>query len=99
MKKLISFLLNEKRTRETSGRVKKYTLALSIVLIVTLVTIVTVQARGTAPFRFSLVPASNTIATCLPHAAGTVTVLPKEDRLGVDTLDLKTEGLPAQTSF
>src|SRR4029079_7619199 len=55
--------------------------------------------EGPVPFRFNLVPASDTIATCLPNAAGTVTVLPKEESRGVDTLDLKAEGLPRNTTF
>jgi hypothetical protein len=46
-----------------------------------------------------LTPANDTIAACLPHAAATVIVLPKEEGRGVDTLDLKAEGLPPNTSF
>jgi hypothetical protein len=36
---------------------------------------------------------------CLPHASAAVAILPKEDSRGVDTLDLKAEGLPPHTTF
>lgn len=45
---------------------------------------------------FDLVPRN---ATCLPDAAGHVTVFHKEDSLGVDTLHLRVSGLPANTDF
>jgi hypothetical protein len=35
----------------------------------------------------------------MPDAAATVTVFPKEDVRGVDTLDLKAEGLQPNTTF
>jgi hypothetical protein len=54
------------------------------------------QAHGAEPFRFNLVATS---ATCFPDASARVTVLPKEEVRGVDTLDLKAEGLPPNTSF
>ena len=56
----------------------------------------TAQAHSEEPFRFSLVATST---TCFPNASATVTVLPKEEVRGVDTLDLKAEGLPPNTSF
>jgi hypothetical protein len=40
-----------------------------------------------------------TSTTCFPNASATVTVLPKEEERGVDTLDLKAERLPPNTSF
>jgi hypothetical protein len=56
----------------------------------------TAQAESAEPFRFSLVATST---TCFANASATVTVLPKEEVRGVDTLDLKAEGLPPNTSF
>ena len=58
-----------------------------------------VQAQGQAPFRFDLVPASAAIGSCLPDAKATVTVLPKSDTRGVDTLQVNAEGLPPNTDF
>ena len=57
------------------------------------------HAQGLRPSRFNLVPASAAIATCLPNAAATVTVFPREDVRGVDTLDLHAEGLRPNTTF
>jgi len=57
------------------------------------------HAQGLKPFSFNLVPASDPIATCLPNAAATVTVFPKEESRGVDTLDLHAEGLRPNTTF
>jgi hypothetical protein len=54
---------------------------------------------GQAPFRFELVPATPVIAACLPNAAAKITVFPKSDTRGVDTLDVKAEGLPPNTDF
>jgi hypothetical protein len=51
------------------------------------------------PSRFDLVPASDAIAACLPDAAATVTVFPREDERGVDTLDLHAQGLRPNTTF
>jgi hypothetical protein len=56
-------------------------------------------AHAQGPSRFDLVPASNPIATCLPNAAATVAVFPREDIRGVDTLDLHAEGLRPNTTF
>ena len=67
-------------------------------LLSTLVT-QTAHAQDQKPSRFNLVPASNAIATCLPNAAATVTVSPREDVRGVDTLDLHAEGLRPNTTF
>src|SRR5438094_9002216 len=57
------------------------------------------HAQGPVPSRFNLVPASGPIAACLPNAAATVTVFPREDVRGVDTLDLHAEGLRPNTTF
>src|SRR6266550_6371181 len=60
---------------------------------------VAADAQGLGPSRFNLVPASGPIAACLPNAAATVTVFPREDVRGVDTLDLHAEGLRPHTTF
>src|SRR5213596_4057268 len=60
---------------------------------------VTAHAQGLRPSRFDLVPASDPIAACLPNAAATVAVFPREDIRGVDTLDLHAEGLRPNTTF
>ena len=57
------------------------------------------HAQGSRPSRFNLVPASDPIAACLPNAAATVAVFPREDIRGVDTLDLHAEGLRPNTTF
>jgi hypothetical protein len=59
------------------------------------------QARHLLPSRFDLVPASDAIANCesMPNPAATVTVFPREDSRGVDTLDLHAEGLRPNTTF
>src|SRR5438552_7860475 len=62
---------------------------------------VAAHAQGLRPSRFNLVPASDAIAGCreFQNAAATVTVFPKEDVRGVDTLDLHAEGLRPNTTF
>src|SRR5882724_3616063 len=59
----------------------------------------TAHAQGPRPFSFNLVPASDPIATCLPNATARVTVFPREENRGVDTLDLRAEGLRPNTTF
>jgi len=59
----------------------------------------TVHAQGLRPFSFNLVPASDPIATCLPNATARVTVFPKEEIRGLDTLDLHAAGLRPNTTF
>ena len=56
-------------------------------------------AHALSTISFSLVPASAAVAKCLPDATGDVTVLHKEDILGVDTLHVDVSGLPANTDF
>ncbi len=48
---------------------------------------------------FDLVPASSTIQTCLPNASAHVTVFLKDQIRGLDTLEIKADGLPPNTSF
>lgn len=74
---------------------KVLVIALSLTFLFTL----GAQAQGLQPEHFNLVPASAAIANCLPNATADVTVFPKSDALGVDTLDLKASGLPANTDF
>jgi hypothetical protein len=53
--------------------------------------------RATEPgSSFVLVPVN---ASCLPAATGRATVFLREDRLGVDTLQLDVSGLPSNTGF
>ena len=57
-------------------------------------------AHALTTISFSLAPASAGVAKCLqPNAKADVTVLHKEDTLGVDTLHLDARGLPADTDF
>ena len=56
-------------------------------------------AHALMTISFRLVPASAAVATCLPEATGNVTVLHKEDILGVDTLHLNVSGLSTNTDF
>ena len=60
---------------------------------------ITAHAQDNAPRTFTLTQASNAVANCLPNATATVNFFPREDVRGVDTLDLKAEGLPAGTTF
>ena len=62
---------------------------------------VAAHAQGPRPFTFDLVPASDAIANCtsMPKPVATVTVFPREDSRGVDTLDLHAEGLRPNTTF
>ena len=56
-------------------------------------------AHALTTISFRLVPASVAVASCLPDATGDVTVLHKEDILGVDTLHLNASGLSTNTEF
>src|SRR6266513_4410294 len=56
-------------------------------------------AAHAEPFGFNLVPASDPIAACLPDASARVTVFPREEIRGVDTLELRAHGLRPNTSF
>ena len=56
-------------------------------------------AHALTAISFHLTPASAGVASCLQGAKVDVTVLHKEDTLGVDTLQLDARGLPADTDF
>src|SRR5262245_12228467 len=71
-------------------------------LLSTLVPVIqTAHAQDLRPFSFDLVPASDAIAGCtsMPNPAATVSVFPREDIRGVDTLDLHASGLRPNTTF
>ena len=69
---------------------------LSLPILTGLVFTATDHAQSAEPFRFNL---SATSTTCFSSASATVTVFPKEEGRGVDTLDLQAKGLPPNTSF
>ena len=57
-------------------------------------------AHALTTISFNLAPASAGVAKCLqPNTKADVTVLHKEDTLGIDTLHLDARGLPADTDF
>jgi len=86
-------------TKGAANQVKKLTLALSIT-IAGLILVFTAQARDHEERNtFQLVPAADLIAACLPNATATVTVFAGDESRGVDTLDLRAEGLRPNTSF
>ena len=79
---------------------KRFLLSVGFAAIAMTLTLVNSRAQGNSnKINFDLVPASTTIQTCLPNASARVTVFLKDEIRGVDTLDLKTEGLPPNTSF
>jgi hypothetical protein len=82
-----------------SGGIMKRNLLLAIMSILVLAPVAAFAEDGQEPFRFDLTPASPAIANCLPNATARITVFPKADSRGVDTLDVKAEGLPANTDF
>jgi hypothetical protein len=84
-----------------NSSIKRHCLSLAIVTfgLTLILNSPAAHAQGLRPSRFNLVPASAAIASCLPNAAATVTVFPKEDVRGVDTLDLHAEGLRPNTTF
>lgn len=59
------------------------------------------KPEGLTPNTFELVAASDAIAGCreFENAAATATVFPNEDIRGVDTLDLRAQGLRPNTTF
>ena len=100
MNTLKKFLLGANSIKRlAASRARKHRLVVPIVIVTGLILIVTVQAQSPAPYKFNLVPASDAIKTCLPNASATVMVFPKGELRGVDTLDLKAEGLPPNTTF
>ena len=50
-------------------------------------------AQERKPLRFELLPPAGTIANCIPNGRAEVTVFPKEEINGTDTLQLKASGL------
>src|SRR4029434_858479 len=82
-------------------KIKMTQLAVALMLVTLGLTVP--YARGVAhaltTISFHLAPASAGVASCLSDAKGDVTVLHKEDTLGVDTLHLDVRGLPADTDF
>ena len=91
------FLLDE-GTKRKANYLKRYRLAV-FTAIIGLMLILTASAQSPAPFSFTLTPPAGAISNCLPNATANVTVFPKQERRGVDTLDLKAAGLPANTEF
>jgi hypothetical protein len=96
------------RMQAAESHVKGYRFAVSLTLIsmVVMIFLFTVQAQNPHPPKFNLVPAADAIATCLPNASARVVVTSRDDIRGsrddvkgVDTLDLRAEGLPANTRF
>ena len=83
-----------------SNRLKRYWLAVPMAII-GLMFILPAFAQDHEPLSFTLGPASDAITkpSCLPNATAKVTFFPKEEIRGVDTLDLKAEGLSANTTF
>ena len=99
MNKFKSLLPNVNGIKQAAKNcLQGYRLAAPIAII-GLTLILTAHAQNSATRSISLAPASDTIAACLPNAAARVTVFPREDNRGVDTLDLKAEGLPPNTTF
>jgi hypothetical protein len=86
--------------------VSKYRLVLPVALI-GLMLILTASAQkedqATAhedgALKFRLTPPAGQVAGCFSNASARVTVFPREEKRGVDTLDLKAEGLPPHTEF
>jgi hypothetical protein len=83
---------------KTTGRMARLIIPVPAVLFA-LTLIFTARAQNHAPAIFDLTPPAGAVANCLPNAVARVLVFPKEQRLGVDSLDLKAEGLPANTTF
>ena len=78
---------------------KRYRVAVPLLIITGFMLFFTAQAQNAVPFRFSLAPASDQGTACLAVATATLSVFPKEAFPGVDTLDLETEGLLPDTTF
>ena len=101
MNRFKNVLVATNSPRQAAGnRLKRYWLA-GPIAIIGLMFILTAYAQDHEPLTFNLVPASDAIknSSCLPNATAKVTFFPKEEIRGVDTLDLKAEGLAANTTF
>src|SRR5712691_3597912 len=79
---------------------KRFLFLSAVTAVVAALCLVTSGAQGNnEKISFDLVPASSTIQTCLPNASAHVTVFLKDQIRGLDTLELKADGLPPNTSF
>jgi hypothetical protein len=80
-----------------NSSIKRHCLSLAIVTFgLTLILKPTAaHAQGEEPSSFHL----DAIAPCLANAVAKVTVFPKEETRGVDTLELRAHGLPPNTTF
>src|SRR5262249_51894332 len=61
--------------------------------------VLTAYTQNRAPLSFTLTAASKAVANCLPDLTARVTVSPKEDSRGGDTLGVKVEELSANATF
>ena len=76
--------------------IKRHCLSLAIVTFgLTLSLKPAAHAQGEEPSSFHL----EAIAPCLANAVAKVTVFPREENHGVDTLELRAHGLPPNTTF
>jgi hypothetical protein len=93
--------------QKVKNLVSKYRLVLPVAIIgLLLILTASAQKEDTATtthedgaLKFRLAPPAGQVAGCFPNATARVTVFPREERRGVDTLDLKAEGLPPHTEF
>ena len=80
-----------------NSSIKRHCLSLAIVTfgLTLILKPAAARAQGEEPSSFNL----DAIAPCLTNAVAKVTVFPKEDTRGVDTLELRAHGLPPNTTF
>jgi hypothetical protein len=79
-----------------NSSIKRLCLSLAIVTFgLTLILKPAARAQGEEPSSFHL----DALAPCLANAVAKVTVFPKEENHGVDTLELRAHGLPPNTTF
>jgi hypothetical protein len=68
--------------------------------VVAMAALVSVHAQEpVTPNTFELGLASDAAAGCLPDATARVTVFPREERTGTDTIDFKASGLAPNTPY
>jgi hypothetical protein len=99
MNRLKKFLLDVNSTERAAEKFMRRCGLAVLIAFVGSTLIFTAQAQNPAPLSFNLTPASNAISNCMPDAKARVTVFSREDIRGVDTLELKAEGLRANTTF
>jgi hypothetical protein len=92
---LVSNAGSAKRRAATLAR--KFGALMLLAVVGTMGSIATHAQRRTIP-GFNLTPPA-ALANCLPDASARVVVLPAEEFLGVDVLNLKAQGLPPDTEF